>query len=128
MQPDSDSDDLFELIEFIETYPDLSGLESASHVLDRILDSVSNLAGSPCSFLYLADSRLPSPRFIQKGFLPEHATDIERYCADYVSGIDGSVDAIPFEITPSGVNGLSESIRVFPLRVKGNGIVRIILI
>jgi len=122
MQPDSDSDDLFELIEFIETYPDLSGLESVSHVLDHILDSVSRLAGSPLSFLYLADSRLPFPRFTRKGFLLDHAADIERFCADYAGRIDDSVDTLPVEMTPATVKEAGGSIRIFPLRIEGNSV------
>jgi GAF domain-containing protein len=103
--------DVSALAELAEAALAAEGLDDLAR---RVLPVFAAAAQSPSAFLYVADPRLPAPRFFQHGLAPAAAARVEALCGERFDRLSVSAGAQPLSLSASAGGG--ESFTLHPLR------------
>jgi GAF domain-containing protein len=82
---------------------------SFGDLAERALPSIAAVTQSGSVFIYIGDSRLSAPRFLQHGFQPETSSAIEKLCAEQ---FDPALDQVDLSTS-------TPDLRLYPLRDEG---------
>lgn len=105
------SDRALQLVELIER---TLMARSFEELAERTLPGIAAIAQSPWAFLYIGDSRLSAPRFLQHGFQPEAASAIEKLCAEQFDPTLSQADLTSTAEMEKAVT--TSDLRLYPLR------------
>ena len=83
------SDRALQLVELIERTLMARSLEELA---ERTLPGIAEIAQSPWAFLYIGDSRLSAPCFLQHGFQSQAASAIEKLCVEQFGSVSDRAD------------------------------------
>jgi putative methionine-R-sulfoxide reductase with GAF domain len=89
--------------------------EVAEHVLPRF----AGMMHSCSAFIYVVDSRLVVPQFLQHGFQPEAASQIENLCAEQFDRVSGQADLQPVSVSTPVAWNMAANLMLYPLRDEG---------
>ncbi len=82
----------------------------------RALPLVAGTARSSSAFLYVADPRLPGPRFFQHGLPPDAEEEVEALCAERFDRLSSSAGPQPLSLPALARAGGGESFTLYALR------------
>ena len=111
--PSQPSDqEVWQLLELIER---ILMARSLDDLAERALPIIADVTQSDSVFIYIGDSRLPAPCFLQHGFQPETASAIEKLCAEQFDSASDQVD-LSTPASKIGKAAATPDLRLYPLR------------
>lgn len=113
LYPHSTAEQAFQVVELLDM---ALMAKSFGELKDSVLPNVAIMTQSPVALLYIADPRLPGPRFIQHGFASKATSGIENLCAEQFSRISSQPGAQSLLVSAPLSWGVGANLIFYPLR------------
>ncbi len=109
----SDSKMISQVMELFEA---ASEIEHPEEMTQHMLPCIAELMNSDITILYIYDTSLSAPIFLQHGLESEAVSSIEKLCVEQFENISCTTNSAPVTIACPDISGKSPDITFYPLR------------